>query len=431
MSMTQWIVLAIAFFAADGVASPATDSPSAADRIAEIEELLNEGRHVGGPTDIEQDIDNSLPKEGSIFERIIPRDYFDWKIALYKKTGLKLAISYQSLALKATESRTGNDTAWGGWLLLEGKWEAINAGDDFEGSLVFALDWRHTIGGYSAPTRLAVDTGSGWLHDGAYVEWGLWTPVLFWEQWLAKDKFVLRFGNQSPAMIFDFFRYKDPRSSFTGAPMTFPIHVIPYPQPGIGISFEWWPIEDSELYVVGTVNDMNAKVETLGFETFFSDRQYFYGLEIGTFWRRAPDDFDHLHLDVFFADDREGAPSREGWGLKLAGSKQWDHVVAFGNYTLNTALGGGFGTTVMRHSASVGLAVNTPRGIKGEIGVGATWARPDSDGFRDQYGVEVYWKLLLAPSVWLTPLAQLIWDPTFNPSTDFLAVFGLKVRVFF
>ena len=70
--------------------------------------------------------------------------------------------------------------------------------------------------------------------------------------------------------------------------------------------------------------------------------------------------------------------------------------------------------------------------------MGLSWAepldRPDpllgirSD--RNQYGLESYWKILLTPDLWITPGVQLIWDPSFNPSTDFLALPQIKVRLF-
>ncbi len=123
------------------------------------------------------------------------------------------------------------------------------------------------------------------------------------------------------------------------------------PAPGFGqaVSFKWWPARETaydELYIHGTLNDMNGTAEDFGEHTFFGDAEYFYGLEIGYFWKRKfPADFDHVHLNVYFADEHskfpgfidEIIPNEAGWGFKLAGSKQWGPLVGFGNYTYNTA----------------------------------------------------------------------------------------------
>ena len=49
---------------------------------------------------------------------------------------------------------------------------------------------------------------------------------------------------------------------------------------------------------------------------------------------------------------------------------------------------------------------------------------------RNQYGLETNWKILLTPDLWITPGVQLIWAPSFNPSTDFLAIPQIKFRLF-
>ena len=50
---------------------------------------------------------------------------------------------------------------------------------------------------------------------------------------------------------------------------------------------------------------------------------------------------------------------------------------------------------------------------------------------RDQYGGELYWKILFTPDFWLTPGVQFIWDPSLNPDEDFVAIAQIKFRLFF
>jgi len=406
---------------------------------------IERGRLVGGPTDVATDLMLSFPTRDSIFPSLFPSQWFSFKEDLYDKIGVKLSASYQSLYQNGSDDLglLDADYAWGGWLLFEAKWNAVRTGEDYEGGLTATIDWRHAIGGGAVPSVYGpFGVGSLWLTDIGFDEWDPALPVFYWEQWLKKDVFVLRVGKQLASQTYDFFRFKDSRTSFTATPFT--LHnSIPTPGFGQAISFEWWPRKNSELYVQGTVNDMNGAVDDFGLDTFWQDRQYFYGLEIGYFWKRNfPADFDHVHLDVFYADERAeptvpGFPNKAGGGFKVLGSKQRRRLVGFGSYTFNTAEGGGFSVTFARHTVTAGLAVLKPAGIRGEVGVGISWmgaledvSLPTGD-LRDQTGGEVYWKLLLTPDFWITPGLQFIWNPAFNQGTDFVAVPQLKFRLFF
>jgi carbohydrate-selective porin OprB len=115
----------------------------------------------------------------------------------------------------------------------------------------------------------------------------------------------------------------------------------------------------------------------------------------------------------------------------VLGSKQWGRLVGFGSYTYNTAEGGGFGATFGRHTATAGVGFLKPAGVRGEIGFGAIWMHPLNGELRDQYGAEIYWKLLFTPSLWVTPGVQFIVDPSLNPGTDFVTIGHIKFRLFF
>ena len=328
--------------------------------------------------------------------------------------------------------------------MIEAKWDAIDRGGDFQGGIVAALDWRNKIGGNAEPAFFQFQTGSGWPTDFVYPSWDPWLSSLYWEQHVGKDKFVFRVGNQVAPQFIDFFRYKDGRTSFTGSPYTAAPAAMPSPAPGFGASFRWTPFDDSELYLVGTLNDMNADVDEFDWDNVFDYSQFFYGFEIGKNWRRGKGDFDHLHLTLFYADKVDTSPpffaNKAGGGFKLAGEKQWNRLVGFGSYTYNTAEGGSFGVTVLRQAINAGFAVNRPLNIGGEVGVGFSWAEPQ-DGVslvgipqaqpvKDQYGMEIYWKMLVTGDLWVTPTLQVIINPTYNPTTESVVVPGLKFRFF-
>jgi carbohydrate-selective porin OprB len=263
---------------------------------------------------------------------------------------------------------------------------------------------------------------------------------LFWEQWFTR-RLRFRVGNQIPTAVFNFSRFKDARVSFTASPFAFH-DTIPYPTFGLGMSARWLPIKGSELYVDGVLNDMNGDPngEGLNWATF-GRGQYFYGTEIGYRWRRPNGEFDHLHLDLFYADKRSTrspttTPNKAGGGFRLYGEKQFGKIVAIGGYTYNTAQGGGISTTFSQQVVTAGGAFLNPAKIRGEIGAGFMWSRPINNilpvpSQRDQQGFETYWRLLLTPNMTVTPGVQFIWNPSFNPTVDHMVIPSIKFRVVF
>ena len=71
-----------------------------------VEGYLSEHRLVGGPTDVETDLDTAFPKTDAVFPGLIPRSWFKFKEDLYEKHGIKLAVSYQALFQKASDVLT-------------------------------------------------------------------------------------------------------------------------------------------------------------------------------------------------------------------------------------------------------------------------------------------------------------------------------------
>ena len=77
------------------------------------------------------------------------------------------------------------------------------------------------------------------------------------------------------------------------------------------------------------------------------------------------------------------------------------------------------------------LLLAKPAGIRGEAALGLAWIQPINPALNDQYGGELYWKLLLTPDLWITPGLQFIIDPTFNPAEAYILVAQFKLRLFF
>jgi hypothetical protein len=408
----------------------------------------DESEMIADPTDPDETLDSSFAQPSAVLPWLQPPGsdhYEDWKQELYETHGLKLGFSYQQLYQWASDTVPSAlyDQAHGGWASVTASWTPLNRGQDFEGGLVTQFGWRDPIGNNAVPAQFGIrDTGSLWSNY-EFTTWGGGFKVedLYWQQWLGKDRFNFRVGNMIATSVFNYFRFKDAKSSFTSSPFAFH-EAIPVPTYGLGTSFKWWPVQGSELYVVGTLNDMNGDPNGQGLDwSTFGRGEYFYGLEVGYFWRRDHDEFDHLHLNVFGASKRSTRfpntlPNGSGAGFRVAGEKQRGRVVGFGGYTYNSIEGGGFGAALAEHTGTLGVAYLHPFGIRGETALGLMWSRSFEDivpgfGRQDQFGLETYWKILLTPNTWITPGVQVILDPAYQPNEDIVVIPHLKFSVSF
>jgi Carbohydrate-selective porin, OprB family len=361
---------------------------------------------------------------------------------LYDQYGITYAASYQQLNQYATRTLPGVGQNWaiGGWAAPSVTWTPLDRGGDYQGSLVLRGAWRGPIGDNPWPAPFGpANLGSAW---SAY-EFTSWNDHfeiedLFWEQRIGPT-FSFRVGNQGPQATINTFRFKDARTSFTASPLAFS-ETIPYPAFGAGLSFRWRPIEGGGLFMNGVLNDMNGNPSQGSLNwSHLQLGQLFGGIEVGKQWRRENGEYDQLALDVFHAGTRSifspnTTPNKAGAGFKILGEKQWGPIVGFAAYTYNTAQGGGISTTFSGNTAVAGVALLRPFGIVGEAAVAGMWSLPfdnifPGSGQRAQYGMETYWNIALTPNTTVTPGIQLIFNPSFNPTVNFIAVPDVKFRV--
>jgi hypothetical protein len=387
-------------------------------------------------------LDEIVPQPGSVFDVGIPRSWFDFKDDIFDRYGLRFGFSYQILGQKASDTLPGAafDTAVGDWSGFLTKWTLLDKGGDKEGTFVFSMFERGAVGNNAVPSNFGlIDVGS-LTTNVEFTTWDFEIENLYWEQWLSTEqtKFMLRVGNQVVTTLLNPFRYKDSRVSFTTGPWAFHASV-PYPTFGFGTGFKLWPERESGFYVAGSLNDMNGDPNIEGFDWSTVERgEFFYGLEFGYDLTRAKDDYDHVHLLLFYADERstrspDTLPNKAGGGFRVAGEKQWDPWVGFASYTYNTAEGGGVAGTLSAHVVTAGAAFRNPAGVRGEIAASLLYMRPIEEIFdgpvRDEYGLEAYWRMSLTQNIWITPGFRLIFDPALNQAEDFIVMPHLKMRV--
>ena len=194
----------------------------------------------------------------------------------------------------------------------------------------------------------------------------------------------------------------------------------------IGVAAAGWVTD--KLYLMGGFGDTNSDpTEPLeGFDTFFTDNEYFKHVEIG--WATGEDRFfyDNVHLTLWHADERDEAQVPDDWGINLSFSheyRNWRPFVRAGWADEGIAL--------MKKSASTGIGF-TPAAGSNLLGIGVNWGEP-SESFGtdldDQYAVEAFYRLQLSDETALTTDVQLLLEPALNPEVDSIWVLGLRVRI--
>jgi len=387
-------------------------------------------------------LDDIVPPPGYVIPIGVGKSWFDFKDDVYDKIGLRFGFSYQMLFQSASDTapEAAFDTALGHWWGFLLKWTLLKKGEDHEGHLVFSMFERKAVGDNALPANFGLADVGGITTNVEFTNWSFEVENLYWEQWLGpgQGRLMLRIGNQVVTTLLSPFRFKDSRVSFTAGPFAF--HpTVPYPTFGFGAGFKWWPAEESGLYIAGSLNDMNGDPNLQGFDWSTVGRgEFFYGVEFGYDWKRSEDDFDHVHLLVFYADERstrspEELPNKAGGGFRLHGEKQIGRWVGFAGYTFNTAEGGGVAGTLSEHTVTAGLAYRKPFNVAGEAAVGLLYMNPIEEIFdqkvRDQYGVEAYWRIRLTRNIWITPGIQLVLNPSLNLEDDFVAIPQVKFRL--
>ena len=88
--------------------------------------------------------------------------------------------------------------------------------------------------------------------------------------------------------------------------------------------------------------------------------------------------------------------------------------------------------TAVQQSLATGVVFTQFLGYNNDwFGLGFMWQDPSDGMRRDDYGMEMFWRLQLTENIQLTPDVQLYFDPSTNPNRDIEAAFGLRVGVYF
>lgn len=379
----------------------------------------------GGPDSV-----NALLEDiATIHENLLDQDWRsgwdEWKAGVAESTGLSFGLDYSAQAFGATEALAGaDDFEAAGMVRFFGKWEAIDRGGPFSGTLNWKVEHRHRYTDMTPSGFSLGNVGNVGVTGGPFNNNGARLTNLYWRQGLGA-RMVAYLGFLDVTDFVDVYALGSPWTAFTNLAFSTGSASIPLPPDAtFGGMLGGWLTD--KIYAVGSIANMNGDpTEPFDFvDSFFDDSEFFTSIEVG--WTSSKDRFyfDNVHLTLWHVDEVDAAGTPDGWGANISASFWVDDCYM-------PFLRAGYaddGGSLLERSVSVGVAANLFDN-RDLAGVAANWGRVNEDTFGvddDQFAVEAFYRLQLSQSVRLTPSVQLLFDPALNPGEDFVAVFGMR-----
>jgi porin len=351
-----------------------------------------------------------------------------WKAQFRERSGLDFSLDYITLGALATDSLDNTGTA-SGVARFYGQWDLVNRGDPNQGSFIFKIESRHK---YSpdAPADFGSDIGYAGTNYLVFADTPWRVQHLEWQQHFCDGEWVWYAGFFDTTDFVDVYALGSPWESFTNLTMSSGSAMINLPSGALGAVLGGFLIPE-RVYVVGMISDINGDPTQISFDSFFNQSEYLTTFEIGLTSSKEKLFLDNAHVTFWHVDPRQQAGTAEQWGVTTNFCKvvkeNWLPFVRGG---WSTPGGGG----ILQTSVTAGIGYQRDPS-KNVTAIGVNWGQPNEDtygpGLNSQWTVEAFQLLQMTQELQVTPSVQLIWDPALNPDTNFLALFGLRMRLVF
>jgi porin len=382
----------------------------------------SESPRWGGPDAVENLLlDDAAVDRPTFFER-----WFAWKDDLTEKRGFSFGIDYSAVYLGANES-PGEDSSAGGMIRFFGSWDLVGRGTKNTGAFIWKVEHRHAYTDV-APGSFGFELGSIGLIEPPFSDQGLRWTNFYWRQRLNDGKLTFHAGFLDATDYVDVYALASPWTGFLNFAFSTGSQTIPVPNDA-ALGAAVGAMLTEHLFLIGGLVDSNADPTEFwqGFDTFFSDHEFFKTIEIG--WTPSQDRIylDNVHLTLWHADEREEAATPSGWGVNVS----WTTYVAGKWLPFVRAGWADDGGSLMQKSVGVGLGYQ-PKPGKNLLAVGLNWGEPNEDtwgsGLRDQYTAELFYRWQLSKAIAITPDLQYLVNPAVDPDADSIWVFGVRLR---
>jgi porin len=384
----------------------------------------------GGPDSVPDQVSRDAREKESLTDVSLLQGYFDWKTRLTEENGVSYTLDYTFGALAATKTVADEDYGVAGAVRFYGAWDLFGRESGNTGKFVWKVENRHRIARVPA-SGVAAEAGYVGLIEPILSNMGTRLTNLYWKQTLGEGRVEIIAGFIDTTDWVDLYGLASPWTGFFNFALATGSATIPVPDDAaIGLYVNAMITE--HFYVIAGMADANSDSTDPfnGFDTFFSDHEYFKTIEIGR--TTSPDRFytDNIHVTYWHVDEREAAGVSGGWGLNFSVAHYIDDkwmpflrggYAKDGGSLLQKSLSAGFGYHLTDETSLVGFGVN--------------WGQPNEDtfskGLDDQWTFELFTRLQVAQNLQITPDVQFIIDPAKNPDASSTWIFGIRIRLVF
>ncbi len=393
----------------------------------ESESTAGQQPRFGGPDQVDNQIANDEASTSRIVTDRLLDLYFAWKKNLQEKRGISLSVDY-SAAYLSGNNRVGDDSAGGGIARFYGSWDLVGRESGNTGAFVWKVEHRHAYTDV-APSGFGFNIGYVGLIEPPFSGQGWrWTNFYWRQRW--KDGKIALFGGFLDATDYvDVYAMASPWTGFLNFAFSTGTLTMAVPNDAT-LGAAAGGMITKNLFLIGGLVDRNSDPTEFweGFNTFFSDNEYFKSIEIG--WTPSHDEIylNNTHLTLWQADEREEAGEASGWGANFSWSRYWaEKWLPF--VRAGYADDGG---SLMQKAVSFGFGYQPDPGGN-VLGFGFNWGEVNEDtwgsGLSDQLTAELYYRWNISPQFALTPDVQYLKDPSLNPEEDSIWVIGLRARL--
>jgi hypothetical protein len=339
-----------------------------------------------------------------------------------KPIGLQVGVSFT--AVYQDSSGPGLHDAAGGDLDVFGEWRLLGAPDSkYKGLLYFYGEYRPVLGTEIPPASLGAQFGSLWKTTNGFNDQPPVFKELYWQQHFLGNAFILRLGKLDPENYYNSnYWQSDAKFFMNQAFSSFPVRAFP----GNGLGMNLTANLSEDWYISTGFQDAQGQKGTAGFNTFFDDFNLFSAFELGY----SPDipnvGAGTYRITPWYRDAGEsnGQPHDAGIDLSID-QRIGPNFVPF--FRAGIGEGNINGITDM---ISAGLGWEGKLLTESDVtGFAASWGKPKDTSLRDQYALELFYRLQVSPDNQLMLGYQIIIDPASNPASNVVGVFELRWRI--
>lgn len=407
-----------------------TTQQSAANSDSDYEEMTDvseqpvlDPQYTEDPGQEQDPIADPIFGDGPIYT--FGKPYFEFKDKLREDYNLDVTLYYTWWWQAATDVNHGDNHFLYGRTDAGFTWTPFSQEDGWinDGSLTV---WMRNGTWYDTDVNesLGQNIGSSVGTDAGYSP-HVSLNLLYWQQWFLDNSFGLTIGKIHPNALITLQPVANDESTQFFADV-FDGNNNPLIGPYAPGMMAQWEFEDL-FHIRAAVIDMG---DSVGTTVEYIDEGYWGvtgeiaitptidGLGKGSYgvapwWVNMPQAAD--------------APGYGGQGMGVVFSfnqEVYKNVIVFGEY--------GYGnpkTTNNEQMAKGGIGFTQPFGRENEMfGFAGAWTKPSDDAGREQGTFETFYRMQLTKQIQFTPDMQFIVNPSFN-DTDFVAVFGLRLRI--